>query len=198
VRVDNFRYKAFGALLILITSGAPSRGEVLASVGGKVVTEADVIAAFGYMPKGEALREAVGGLVERDIILALAEGKALAAEPDEVTRAAASAAKTRRPAGDVNSETFRRYLAEEITIAKYIDLYIFPRIKVEEKALMEYFLERPSLFMTRPPRDRAALRKLFPRHRNEVLYRYIQSEIKRLLRAAGNAARAGLDVEIYV
>jgi len=181
-----------------MTSAAPSEGKVLASVGEKVVTDADVTAAFDYMPKGEALREAVGGLIEREIILTLAESKALAASPEEVTRAAALAAKARRPTGDINSETFRRCLAEEIIIAKYIDLYIFPRVKVEDKALLGYFLAQPTLFMARPPRNRAALEKLFPRHRNEVLYRYVRSEIKRLLTITGNEARAGLGVETYM
>lgn len=193
-----FRKEAFCALFILLTFGAPSRGEVLASVGERVITEADVVAALGYMPKGEALREAVRGLVEREIILAVAESKALGASADEVTRAAALAAKAHRRPGDINSESFRRYLAEEIVIAKYIDLYIFPRIETEDEALLEYFLERPSLFVARPPRDRAALKKLFPRYRNEVLYRYVQREIKRLLRITGNESRATLGVEIYV
>ena len=190
--------KAFAGLVIFfaISAGA-CRGKVLASVGGEVITDADVIAAAGYMPEGEALREAVETWIQREIVLSLAKNKALAASSDEVNRAAALAAKAHRTGGEVNAMSFRGYLAEEIVIAKYIDLYVFPRIKVDDNDLLRYFLDRPSLFTKRPPRDRAALEKLFSRYRHEVVYRYLRAEIERLLRETANAGRAGLNVETY-
>jgi hypothetical protein len=190
--------RAFVAITVFLAiSAAECRGKVLASVAGELITDADVIAAVGYAPKGEALREAVETWIQREVVLSLAKEKALAASSDEVNRAAALAAKAHRIEGDVDGASFRGYLAEEIVIAKYIDLYVFPRIKVDDKILLGYFLERPSLFVKRPPRDRAALEKLFPPHRNEVLYRYVRAEMERLLREEGNEARAGLDVETY-
>ncbi|HUV87931.1 MAG TPA: hypothetical protein VMX79_12570 [bacterium] len=192
------RNTALGALVVFAALATACRGKVLASVGGEVITEADVIAAEGYLPKGEKLRETVDGLVERKIILSLAKNKALGASSDEVNRAAALAAKAYRPTGSVDAASFRRYLAEEIIIAKYVDLYVFPRIKADEKTLLGYFLDRPALFIKRPPQDRGALKKMFPRHRNEVLYRYVRAEVGRLLRESGNAARADLNVEIYL
>ncbi len=190
--------KTFAGLVIFFTiSAGACQGKVLASVGGEVVTTADVIAAAGYMPEDDALREAVETWIQREIVLSLAKKKALAASSDEVNRAAALAAKAHRTGGDVNATSFRGYLADEIVIAKYIDLYVFPRIKVDDKELLGYFLERPSLFIKKPPRDRAVLEKLFPRYRNQVLYRYVRAEIERLLRETGNATRAGLNVETY-
>jgi hypothetical protein len=170
----------------------------LASVGDEVVTDADVIADVGYLPSGQVLRGTVEKLVERKIILSLARRKALAASSGEVDRAFALAVKTNRPGPEVDLANFRKSLADEIAIAKYIDLYVFPRIDAGDERLRAYFLNRPSLFMKRPPRDRAAIEKLFPRYRNEVLYRYVGAEIERLLREAGNAARLDLNVEIYI
>ena len=192
------RNTALATLALFAALAAACAGKALASVGGEVIGEGDVIAAVGYLPKGGKLREVVDGLVERKIILSLAKNKALAASGDEANRAAALAAKAYRPTGNVDAATFRRYLAEEIVISKYIDLYIFPRIKADEETLLAYFLKRPGLFLKRPPQDRAALKKMFPRYRNEVLYRYIRAETGRLLRESGNAARAGLNVEIYL
>lgn len=192
------RNAALAALFLLGALAAACRGKALASVEGDVIDEGDVIAAAGYLPKGEKLREVVDGLIERRIILSLAENKALGASDDEVNRAAALAAKAYRPTGSADAATFRRYLAEEIVISKYIDLYVFPRIKADEETLTAYFLRRPDLFIKRPPQNRATLKKMFPRYRNEVLYRYVHAEVGRLLREAGNEARAGLDVEIYL
>lgn len=190
--------KAFVGLTVFFSIwAAECRGKVLASVEGEVITDADVIAAVGYAPKDEALREAVETWIQREIVLSLAKNKALAASSDEVNRAAALVAKAHRIAGDVDGASFRGYLYEEIVIAKYIDLYVFPRIKVNDKKLLRYFLDRPFLFIKRPPRDRAALEKLFPRHRNEVLYRYVRAEIERFLGETANEARAGLNVETY-
>ncbi len=179
-------------------SGAPGLGKVLASVGDEIVTDAEVIAAVGYLPSGRALRSTVEKLVERQIILEVAKKKALAASRDEVNRTLALAVKTHKPGAGVDLANFRRSLAEEIVIAKYVDLYIFPLINVGEEALRAYFLKKPSLFMKRPPRDRDALEKLFPRYRNEVLYHYVRAEIGRLLKETGDAARSDLNVEIYI
>lgn len=192
------RLTAFVAATVFAFSAQPCRGKVLASVGDEVVTDADVIAAVGRLPTGPALRGTVEKLVERKIILSLAKRKALAASSDEVERAVSLALKSHRPGNDVDLTSFRKSLAEEIVIAKYIDLYVFPRIEAREEVLKAYFLKRPSLFMSRPPRDRAALEKLFPRYRNEVLYRYVRAEIERILRETGNAVRADLGVELDI
>jgi hypothetical protein len=196
--VCKLRQTVLIATAALGLSGAPGLAKVLASVGDEIVTDADVIAAVGYLPSGRALRSTVEKLVEREIILELAKKKALAASRDEVNRALALAVKTHRLGVEVDLANFRKSLAEEIVIAKYIDLYIFPLIGVGEETLRAYFLKRPSLFMKRPPRDRDALEKLFPRHRNEVLYQYVRAEISRLLKETGNTARSDLNVEIYI
>jgi hypothetical protein len=192
------RLTAFAAAASLALFAARGEGKVLASVGGEVVTEADVVAAADHLPSGRALRGIVEGLVERKIVLALARDKALGASSDEVNRALALAEKAYPPGADVDSASLRKSLADEIVVAKYIDLYVFPRINVGEELLLEYFLKRPSVFIKRPPRDRVALKKLFPRYRNEVLYRYVRAEIERLLQEAGNDARSSLNVEIYI
>ncbi len=192
------RLTALAAAAVFAFSASPGRGKVLASVGGEVVTDGDVTAAVGYVPSGQVLRGTVEKLVERKILLSVARKKALAASGDEVDRAFALAVKSYRPGTDADLANFRRSLAEEIVIAKYIDLYIFPRIDAGEKTLRAYFMKRPSLFVKRPPRNRAALEKLFPRYRNEVLYRYVKAEIERLLQETGNAARSELNVEIYI
>jgi hypothetical protein len=191
------------ARLLLLTAVAaalappPAEARTLAVVGGKALTETDVLAVHGYLPQGPALREAVEELVEREIVLALARGKALGASSGEVDRAAALATKAFRPPFPTNSEAYRRRLAEEITIAKYLDRYMYPRVAVTDEALRAYFVARPGEFMKRPPRDRAALEKLFPRYRNEVLYRYVKAELRRLLAEAAREARPSLNVEIY-
>ncbi|HUU57006.1 MAG TPA: hypothetical protein VMW93_06675 [bacterium] len=184
------------ASLVLLALSPPCGGETLATVGGKAVTEADVSALLGYLPRGEALRAATEALVEREIILALARGKALTASPEEVSRAVSLAARAHSPPAGSGGTASRQYIAEEILISKYIDLYIFPRIKVDEETLTEYFIGNAASFLKRPPRDRAALEKIYPQYRNEVLYRYVKREIERLLVEAGNEARAGLVVEI--
>jgi hypothetical protein len=191
------RNTAFVVAALLAVAAAACGGKTLASVGGEAITDGDVIAAAGYMPKGEKLREVVGGLVERKIIFMLGKSKALAASADEVNRAATLTARAFAPAGKVDGTAYRRYLAEEIVISKYIDLYVFPQIKADEEKLTEYFLKKPGLFIKRPPQDRAALKKMFPAYRNEVLYRYVRAEVARLLRESGNEARAVLNVEIY-
>ena len=66
------RNTAFATLALLAALAAACGGKALASVGGEVIGEGDVIAAAGYLPKGEKLREVVDGLVERKIILSLA------------------------------------------------------------------------------------------------------------------------------
>jgi hypothetical protein len=83
-------------------------------------------------------------------------------------------------------------------ISKYIDLYVFPRIKADEETLTNYFVDNASSFIKRPPRDRVTLEKIYPQYRNEVLYRYVKREIGRILAEVGNEARAGLSVEIGI
>lgn len=198
MRVKIYWKKIIAAAVASLALCPPSWGTALASVGGKVITDADVTLAFGYLPEGGALREAVAALVEREIILTLAKKKALAASAEEVARAATLAAKAHRPPAEIDRGLLRRHLEEEIVIKKFIDLYVYPRVRVEEGALRAYFAARPSVFMKRPPRDRAALESLYPQYRNEVLYRYVKNEIRRLLAEAGNKARADLAVEIYI
>ena len=189
---------AIAAALAALALAAPCGGKTLAMVDGKAITDADVSAFFGYLPRGGALREATEALVEREIILALARGKALSVSPEEVSRAASLAARAHLPPAGSGGAASRKYIAEELLISKYIDLYIFPRIKLDEETLTAYFLDHPGAFLKRPPRDRAALKKMFPSRRNEVLYRYVRREIERLLVEAANEGRAGLGVEIRI
>jgi hypothetical protein len=187
------------SVVIFLLAGAPAAfGTALASVDGKTITEADVTAALGYVPSGPALRETVDGLVEREIVLALAKRKGLGATSDEVTRAAALAARAHLPGFSLSSESYRRRLAEEITISKYIDLYVYPRIQADEESLQDYFIKNASRFVKRPPADKAALKKLFPPRRNEVLYRYVKSRIKKILAESAHDARGELGVEVYI
>ncbi len=176
----------------------PAGAATLAKVGGAAITDRDVIAAYGRLSAGAALRTDVDALVARRLVLKLARAKALAATDAEVSRAARLAAKARGPNKATNAATFRAYLAEEITIAKYIDLYIYPRIKADEPALREYFYGHVSLFVARPPAGRAAAAALFPRYRNEVLYRYVRSEIGRLLAEEAARIRKDAHVRIFV
>jgi hypothetical protein len=198
MRIKTYWKNVIGAAVASLALCPPSWGTTLASVGGKVITDADVTLALGYLPEGKALREVVATLVERELILTLAKKKALAASADEVARAATLAAKAHRPQAEIDRDLSRRRLEEEIVIKKFIDLYVYPRVRVEEGALRAYFAARPSVFMKRPPRDRAALERLYPQYRNEVLYRYVKKEIIRLLAEAGNKARADVAVEIYI
>lgn len=191
--------RAFGAVAaILMAAVSGAFGTTLATVGGETITEADVAAALGYVPSGPALRETVDGLVEREIVLALAERKGLDTSSAEVTRAAALAARAHLPAFSLSAESYRRRLAEEITISKYIDLYVYPRIKADEETLQNYFVRNASRFVKRPPADKAALKKLFGPRRNEVLYSYVKREIKKILAENAHDARAELGVEIYI
>ncbi|NIT36534.1 MAG: hypothetical protein GTN49_08540 [candidate division Zixibacteria bacterium] len=198
MRIKMYWRKIIGTAIASLALCPPSWGTALASVGGEVITDVDVTLALGYFPEGGALREAVTALVERKIILTLAKNKALAASAEEVSRAATLAAKAHRPPPEIDRDLSRRYLEEEVVIKKFIDLYVYPRIRVEEGALRAYFAARPSAFMKRPPRDRAALERLYPQYRNEVLYRYVKKEIRRLLVEAGNKARADLAVAVYI
>ena len=196
MRIAALAKRLAAASLVLLALSPPCVAKTLATVGGKAVTEADVSAFLGYLPRGEGLREATEVLVEREVILALARGKALTASPEEVSRAVSLAARAHSPPAGSGGTASRQYIAEEILISKYIDLYVYSRIKADEETLIEYFVDNAASFLKRPPRDRAALEKIYPRYRNEVLYRYVKREIERLLVEAGNEARAGLAVEI--
>jgi hypothetical protein len=185
-------------LLSLLALSLPCGGKTLATVDGRVITEADVTSFLGYLPRGGALREATEALVEREIVLALARVKALSVSEEEVSRATTLAARAHPPPAGYGGAASRKYMAEELLISKYIDLYVYPRVRADEETLNEYFIDNASSFMKRPPRDRAALEKMYPQYRNEVLYRYVKREIGRILTEAGNEARSGLAVEIRI
>jgi hypothetical protein len=189
---------AVTAALAFLVLPPPCGGKTLAMVGGKAITEVDVEASLGYLPRGGALRDATEALVEREIILALARAKALSVSADEVSRARALAARAYPPPAGAGGADSRATIAEDILISKYIDLYVFPRVRVDEETLTNFFVENAASFIKRPPRDRNALEKVFPRYRNEVLYRYVKREIRRILTETGNEARAELAVEIRI
>jgi hypothetical protein len=170
---------------------------VLARVAGEAITSEDVIAAEGCSPEGKALAAAVERLVERRLVLYAANKKALAASADEVARAAALANKAYGPNGAWAAASYRRYLAEEITITKYIDLYVFPRIDVDEGRLRTYFVNNTAYFVKKPPASKAEREKLFSPRRNEVLYRYVRDEIIKALREDAAAARDEAGVQIF-
>jgi hypothetical protein len=184
VRIAALGNRLAAAALALLALSPPCGGKTLATVDGKAITEADVTAT-------EAL-------VEREIVLALARAKALTVSREEVSRAVTLAARAYPPPAGSGGAASRQYIAEEILISKYIDLYVFPRIKADEETLTNYFVRNAGSFIKRPPRDRATLEKIYPRYRNEVLYRYVKREIGRLLAKAANEARAGLSVEIRI
>lgn len=198
MRIAALAKRFAAAALALLALSPPCAAKTLATVDGKAVTEADVAAFLGYLPRGGALREATEALVEREIILALARVKALTVSPEEVSRAVTLATRAHSPPAGSGGAASRQYIAEEILISKYIDLYVYPRIKADEETLTEYFVDNAASFLKRPPRDRAAREKIYPRYRNEVLYRYVRREIRRLLAETGNEARARLAVEIRI
>ena len=185
-------------LLTLLAFSIPCGGKTLATVDGRAITEADVTSFLGYLPRGGALRDATEALVEREIVLALARAKALSVSEEVVSRAVTLAARAHLPPAGSGGAASRKYIAEELLISKYIDLYVYPRIKADEETLSDYFVNNASSFIKRPPRDRAALKKIYPQYRNEVLYRYVKREIRRILTGAGKDARGELEVEIYI
>lgn len=192
------RISTLGFLITALALYTPCAAKTLATVDGKAITEVDVSAFLGYVPSGAALREATEALVEREIILSLARSKALSVSSEEVSRAVTLAARAHLPPAGAGGTASRQYIAEELLISKYIDLYVYPRIKADEKTLTAYFVDHAGNFMKRPPRDRAALKEMFPRYRNDVLYRYVKREIARLLAEEGNEARAGMAIEIRI
>jgi hypothetical protein len=81
VRITAPGKRLAASALALLALSPPCGGKTLATVDGKAITEADVTAFLGYLPRGGTLREATEALVERQIILALARGKALTVSP---------------------------------------------------------------------------------------------------------------------
>lgn len=192
----NRRFRLLVAAAALMSAAA--RAATLAVVDGVPITDADVAAATGGDLAGERLRVAVDKLVERQLILEIAERKGLAATAEEVNRAAALAAKAYGPNRDTSPGQFRRHLAEEITISHYIDLYIYPRIPTDEATVKAWFVQKAPSFMEKAPRTRAAREEEYPRYRNEAQYYYVRSEIARILGEEAAAARKSARVKVYV
>jgi len=175
-----------------------ARAATLAVVDGVAITDADVAAATGGDLTGERLRAAVDKLIERQLILELSQRKGLAATAEEVDRAAALAAKAYGSNRDTSPGQFRRRLAEEITISHYIDLYICPRIPMDEATVKAWFVQKAPSFMEKAPRTRGAREEEFPRFSNEARYYYVRSEISRLLGEEATAARKSARVKVYL
>lgn len=129
---------------ICLLAATVARGAALASVGGEAITAPDVVAAEGKLPRGADLKEALVKLVERRLVLRQARAKGLDATPEEVNRAATLAFRAYAPNQATDDAAFRRYLAEEIIVKKYIDLYIFPRIVLDDDHLRPFFVAQGS------------------------------------------------------
>jgi len=148
------------------------------------------------VPAGAALAEVVDALIDRRLIVNAARAKGLAVEEEEITHAAALLAQAFGP-GAVSGAAFRRYLAEDLLVSEYIDLYLYPRVRKDDDAVRAWFVSRGHLFIKQAPRDRAAREAVFPKFRNEALYHYLRDEITRLLKEEAAAARRNTPVESF-
>ncbi len=182
--------------LLFATAAAPT---TYATAGDHAITQGDVIRAVGYVPSypGE-LADVVTGLVEREIILGLAERKGITASDAELNRTLALISKTRGTNNFLAAEDYRRYVREEIIIGKYIDEYVYPRITISDEQLERLFLLIPAEFVKPVPGTRTRLLDIFPLYRNKVLSKYVKIEVARLLREDIGAVEKLADVKYYI
>jgi len=170
-----------------------------AVVEGHEITDDDVIAAVGYVPSNSAeLAKVVEGLVERKIILGLAERNGTTCTDTELNRTLGLIAKTRGANDVLPADDYRRYIREEIVIGKYIDEYIYPTVDVSDEQLERLFLLIPGEFVKPIPATRTRLEEIFPEHRNEVYNRYVKIEAARLLREEIEAVEDFIEIKYYI
>jgi hypothetical protein len=170
-----------------------------AVVEGHGITDVDVIAAVGYVPSSAAgLAKVVEGLVERKIILGLAERKGITCTDTELDRTLALIAKTRGANNVLPADDYRRYVREEIIIGKYVDEYIYPTVDISDEQLERLFLLIPGEFVKPVPATRTRLEEIFPAYRNEVYNRYVKIEVARLLREEIEAVEDFIEIKYHI
>lgn len=182
-------------LMCLCLAGA-AQAATLATVDGKAITSADIMASEGKLPSGSDLRAAIERWIERRLIIKIARSRGLEVNSEEISRAVTLANRAWAPNNITDADVFRRNLAEEILIKKYIDKYVLPEIVASDDNLKAYFLENGALFVKDLPRDPEARKALFDKYRNETLYYYTRGEITRRLAKEAAAARKTADVKI--
>lgn len=175
---------------------ARTGAETLAVVGDAAITTADVLAALGEIPQGSKLADALDGLIERQLILNLARQKGLYADEAEVERTRELFNRAFGPETAPAAAETRKFLGEEIVISKYINLYLYPRIKTDDESLKQWFLEGGYTKIKRAPADGKAREAAFSKLRNEILYHYLQAEITRLLAEEVAAARTTTRIKV--
>ena len=181
-------------LLAALVLGNAAAAETLAVVGDVEITTADVVDAAGKMPTGDDLKNVVNGLIDRALLLKLAEGKGLTVTTADVDRAAVLSRRAFGANAATGEAAYRKYLRQELTITKYIDLYIYPRIDPTDANLRAFFGAHGLEWLKTMPAEGPARAALFARDRNEVWYRYVGSEMNRLLAADVAAARERVKV----
>lgn len=184
-------------LLLLTPTFAGSA--TYAVVEGQAITDVDVVAAAGHVPSNAAaLANVVEGLVERKIILGLAEREGLECTDGELNRTLALIAKTRGANDVLPADDYRRYIREEIIIGKYINEYVYPKVSAPDEQIERLFLLIPGEFVKPVPTTRTRLEEIFPVYRNEVYNRYVKIEVARLLREEIEAVEGFIDIEYYI
>lgn len=172
---------------------------VYATVNGYEITQSDVITAVGYVPSdSRELADVVTGLVERGIVLELAERKGLICTDPELSRTLALIGKTRGTNNVLSDGDYRRFIREEIIIGKYIDEYVYARVSVSEEQLERLFLLIPGEFVRPVPSTRTRLKEIFPLYRNEVYNRYVKIEVARILQEDVAAVKKFAEIKYYV
>jgi hypothetical protein len=170
-----------------------------AVVEGHEITQGDVITAVGYVPSNNSeLANVVKGLVERKIILGVAERKGITCTDAELNRTLALIAKTRGHNNVVPVEDYRRYIREEIIIGKYIDEYVYPRVSASEEQIERLFLLIPGEFVKPVPATRSRLKEIFPLYRNFVFNRYVKLEVARILSEEVEAVEKFIELKYYI
>jgi hypothetical protein len=172
---------------------------IYATVNGHEITQSDVITAVGYVPSGSTeLTAVVTGLVERGIVLELAERKGLTCTDAELSRTLTLIGKTRGTNNTLPDADYRRFIREEIIIGKYIDKYVYPRVTVSEEQLERLFLLVPGEFVRPVPATRTRLKEIFPLYRNGVYNRYVKIEVARILEEDVAAVKNFAEIKYYV
>jgi len=186
-------------LILLLFVPAAAGAATYAVVEGQAITDGDVVAAVGYVPSDAAgLANVVEGLVERKIVLGLAERKGLECTDAELNRTLTLIAKTRGANDVLPADDYRRFISEEIVIGKYIDEYIYPKVYVTDEQLERLFLLIPGDFVKPAPAARTRLEEIFPAYRNEVYNRYVKIEVARVLREEVEAVENSVDIKYYI
>jgi hypothetical protein len=192
-----------GAIIILLLSillaFAAASATTYAVIEGHDITDGDVIAAVGYVPSNDSeLAKAVKGLVERKIILGLAERKGITCTDAELDRTLGLIADIRGANNVLAAEDYRSYIREEIIIGKYIDKYVYPRVSASDEDIERLFLLIPGEFVNPVPTTRSRLKEIFPLYRSAVYNRYVKIELARILRMEVEAVEKFLEIKYYV